>query len=117
MPNSGDTDPADRLGPVGGSDAVAPSEATEAASEAGAVQGPAAAEAAAAAPQSGSTQAIAAALASGAIDSQTARTQLIDAAVRTRVPPDASPEAVAAIRAEVETLLGENPLIQQWLRP
>ena len=43
--------------------------------------------------------------------------QLIDAAVRTRVPPDASPEAVAAIRAEVEALLGENPLIQQWLRP
>jgi hypothetical protein len=64
-----------------------------------------------------STDAIAADLASGAIDPATARARLIEHAVQSQLPSDADPAMVAAIRAEVEALLADSPLLEQLLRP
>jgi hypothetical protein len=61
--------------------------------------------------------AIADALASGAIDAQTARAQLIDAAVASQLPADASPALAASVRAEVEAMLAGNPTLEALLRP
>jgi hypothetical protein len=120
MPNSGNGP--GPLRPVGnrGAGSLTPSEAAGAAgASAPAEAAGAAQEATAAAPVAGSppTEAIASALASGAIDPETARAQLIDQAVRSQLPHDASPATVAAIRAEVEALLRNDPLLEQLLRP
>jgi hypothetical protein len=63
------------------------------------------------------THAIAADLASGAIDGATARARLIEHAVRAQLPPDASPATIAAVRAEVEELLRDDPVLEELLRP
>lgn len=118
MPNSGSRDPTGPLGPIGSdrSEAIAPSDA---ATGAEGVARTRAAEGAASASAVGATtaEAIASALASGTIDAQTARMQLIDEAVRAHLPPDAAPETVSAIRAEVEALLAHDPLVERLLRP
>jgi len=120
MPNSGNGP--GPLRPVGnrGAGSLTPSEAAGAAGAAAPAEAAAAAlGATGVAPVAGSplTEAIASALASGSLDPQTARAQLIDHAVRSQLPPDASPATVAAIRAEVEALLQDDPLLEQLLRP
>ena len=118
MPNSGSGDPTDPLEPVGPgrSEALTPSDG---AAGPGAIEGPRAASSAIAADrvEGASAEAIASALSAGTIDAPTARAQLIDRAVRSRLPADASPEAIAAICAEVEALLGGDPLLDGLLRP
>ncbi|MEX1364413.1 MAG: hypothetical protein AB1Z98_14905 [Nannocystaceae bacterium] len=116
MPNSGDTDPAQSLGPVGSPGAVAPAPPAEAAQseEVGAVGG---LDGVTGASSADAPAAIAQALAAGTIDAQTAQARLIEAAVRARLPSDAAPEAVAALRAEVAALLGSDPLLADLLRP
>lgn len=120
MPNSGNGP--GPLRPVGsrGAGSLTPNEAAGAAGAAQGAEGVASAPGAtAAAPVAGSpiTEAIASALASGEIDPQTARSRLIEHAVRAQLPPDASPATVAAIRAEVEALLRDDPVIERLLRP
>ena len=113
MPNSGSQDPTDPLSRVGAPGSVTPSEtvdAADAASESTGIDG----SEAAGAPDS--TDAVAQALANGAIDPETARARLIDAAVRARMP-QASSEAIAAVRAEVEALVGSDPILDRLLRP
>ncbi len=61
--------------------------------------------------------AIAQSLASGAIDAETARSQLIDAVVASQLPQEASAELAAAVRSEVEAMLAGNPLLTDLLRP
>jgi hypothetical protein len=122
MPNSGNGDPTDPLRAVGGrgagplshAEASAGPGATAPAEGSTAASGAAAAESVAGSPN---TDAIAAALASGAIDPAAAQAQLIEQAVRAQLPHDATPATVAAIRAEVEALLGGNPLLERLLRP
>ena len=120
MPNSGNGP--GPLRPVGsrGAGALTPSDAAGAAGAAAPAEGAGAAQGASrAAPVGGSplTEAIASALASGAIDPETARAQLIDHAVRSQLPHDAPPATVAAIRAEVEALLRDDPVLERLLRP
>lgn len=116
MPNSGDTDGSDPLGRVSGSGSIGASQAVEAA-ESPSVEAAEALDAASAAAGPDSPQAIAQALASGDIDGPTAQARLIEAAVRARMPPDASPQAISAVRAEVEALVGSDPILEQLLRP
>lgn len=119
MPNSGNGDPTDPLRAVGGRGAgpLLPTERPAAAAPAHASTATQGAKAAGSVARSPETEAIASALASGAIDPDTARAQLIEHAVRAQLPPDAAPATVAAVRAEVEALLGGNPLLEQLLRP
>ena len=56
------------------------------------------------------------ALAAGAIDADTARSQLIDAVVASQMPPGANPAVWQAIRAEVEALVAGDPTIADLLR-
>jgi hypothetical protein len=56
------------------------------------------------------------ALATGAIDADTARSQLIDAVVASQMPPGADPAVWQAIRAEVEALVVGDPTIADLLR-
>ncbi len=114
MPNSGNGRGPGSLPPVG-TRGSGPLEAAEA-SEPSAPAEPA--EAAGASAVAGSpTAAIAADLASGAIDAATARARLIEQAVRAQLPPGASPALLAAIRAEVEDLLRDDPVLERLLRP
>lgn len=121
MPNSGSGDPTDPLGPIGlgrpgalnPADPAAGPQGPEGVDGVGAAQR---ADAAGAAGEATGTEAIASALASGAIDPPTARAQLIEQAVRARLPADASPEAIAAVRAEVEALVGSAPVLELLLR-
>lgn len=122
MPNSGNGDPTDPLPPVGsgGAQPLAPGGApagSDRAAEVSGSGGPEAAQAAESVAGSPDPDAIASALASGALDPRTARAQLIDRAVRAQLPRDATPETVAAIRAEVEALLGDDPVLEQLLQP
>lgn len=119
MPNSGSTDPTDPLGPIGPgrSEALTPTPAT---GPTDAVEGPRAASSAAEADGVTGpvgTEAIASALSRGTLDPQSARAQLIDQAVQAQLPPDAAPETVAAIRAEVEAMVAGDPVLEQLLRP
>lgn len=122
MPNSGNGDPTDPLravggrstGPVSHPETITPSDAAAPADGSTAAQATTQAASVAGSPE---TDAIAAALASGAIDPQTARAQLIELAVRARLPHDASPATISAVRAEVEALLVGNPLLERLLRP
>ncbi|MCX4245857.1 hypothetical protein [Paraliomyxa miuraensis] len=61
--------------------------------------------------------AIASGLAAGNLDLPAARSQLIERAVRAQLPPNASPATIAAIRAEVEALLHDDPRLERLLRP
>ena len=120
MPNSGNGP--GPLRPVGsrGTRSLTPSEGAGAAGTAPGAEGVASAQgAAAAAPVPGSpiADAIASALASGEIDPQTARKRLIEHAVQSQLPHDASPAMVAAIRAEVEDVLQDDPVLERLLRP
>lgn len=119
MPNSGKGDPSDPLRGVGsrGSQPLAPAGGIGGSEGSGAVLGPTQAAAAESVAGSLDTDAIASALASGAMDPATARTQLVEHAVRSQVPPGASEETIAAIRAEVEALLAHDPRLEQLLRP
>ena len=65
----------------------------------------------------GDPAAIAEALASGAIDAEAAQTQLIDAVVASQLPADATTEATASLRSEVEAMLAGSPLLATLLRP
>ncbi len=122
MPNSGNGDPTDPLRAVGGraTGPLSHPQTVPAAGAAAPTEGstaPPAATAAGSLRGSPQTDAIASALASGAIDAQTARAQLIDLAVRAQVPRDAPAATIDAIRAEVEALLGNNPMLDRLLRP
>ena len=59
---------------------------------------------------------IAQALAAGTIDADVAKAQLIDQAVGAQIPPGASAELVAEIRAELTALLEADPVLEQLLR-
>lgn len=122
MPNSGKGDPSDPLRGVGshGAQPLTPSEGTAGTagtapvSDATEAEAPQAAGSATGSPD---LDAIASELASGVLDPQAARRQLIERAVRAQLPHNASPETVAAIRAEVEALLKDDPRIERLLRP
>ncbi|MBA3546512.1 MAG: hypothetical protein H0T76_08525, partial [Nannocystis sp.] len=57
------------------------------------------------------------ALAVGAIDADTARSQLIAAVVRAQAPTGADPAVWRSIEAEVMALLAEDPVLADLLRP
>lgn len=121
------TDPLPGLHGVGRTHSVNPGAGPEAAQgvdDVGRVEGASAASAAAAASEIGATSAIASdpvaaigeALAAGAIDAETARTQLIDAVVAAQMPAGADPAVWQAIRSEVEALLAGDPALADLLR-
>lgn len=117
MPNSGSTDPPDPLGPIGSDGPQALSQAPSPA-EIPATDGTEPVRGAAPADLGPTdTEAIASALGRGALDPQSARAQLIDQAVRAQLPPDAAPETIAAIRAEVEAMMAGDPVLEHLLRP
>ncbi len=93
--------------PVNGANA---SESAEAASAVDSAAATAAAEI-------GDPAAIAEALAAGAIDAESAQTQLIDAVVAAQMPANATAEVTAALRSEVEAMLAGSPLLATLLRP
>lgn len=116
MPNSGDPEPTGPLSPIG----PGRSAASEPAAGPCATSSTAGAEPAAAArdvERSQELDAITEALASGAIDAQVATEQLIERTVRAQLPPDAAPELIAAVRAEVEAVLASDPMLERLLRP
>ncbi len=109
MTNSGASDPLERIGAT----KITATDAAEASDAAGAVDGTGAVEASAAS----ETDAIAQALANGEIDPAQAKTALIDAAVRSQLPPHADPALAAEIRAEVEAALEADPTLAALLTP
>jgi hypothetical protein len=64
----------------------------------------------------GGPAAIADALAAGAIDGDEARAALIAEAVQAHLPADADPILVSRIRADVEAMLADDPVIAELLR-
>jgi len=56
------------------------------------------------------------ALVTGAIDAETAKSQLIDAVVASALPPGAPTSLIAKLRAEVAAMLLHNPQLDQLLR-
>lgn len=122
MPNSGSGDPTDPLGPIGPGrpGTLTPHEPIAGPQGAGSVEGPSAAPSASPADRASGpmdTEAIASALSHGTLDAAQARAQLIDQAVQAQLPPDAAPETIAAIRAEVEALLAGDPVLERLLQP
>jgi hypothetical protein len=122
MPNSGNGAGPGSLRPVvrRGSGSLTGSDAAPAAEGPGPAEGtgsPPPAPRTGAVAGSRITEAIAAGLAHGTLDGATARAQLIEHAVRAQLPPDASPATIAAVRAEVEALLRDDPLLDELLRP
>lgn len=89
-------------------------DAAQALDSAAAIEGAAAAGAVAPADP---LQALTEALAVGAIDADTARSQLIAAVVRTQAPAGADPAVWRSIEAEVMALLAEDPVLADLLRP
>lgn len=63
------------------------------------------------------TAAVAEAIASGAIDGEVALRALVDQATAAALGPGADAATVAAVRAEVETLLAGDPMLATLLRP
>jgi len=57
------------------------------------------------------------ALAAGAIDADTARSELIATIIRAQAPAGADPAVWRAIEAEVQALLAEDPILADLLRP
>lgn len=57
------------------------------------------------------------ALAAGEIDAVEAQRRLIESVVAEQLPSDASPELEAAIRAEVEAMLADDPTMRALLTP
>jgi hypothetical protein len=127
------TDPLPGLHGVGRTNSVSPGAGPEAAQgvdhvgdvgDVGRIEAATAASAAAAASEIGATSAIASdpiaaiseALSTGAIDAETARTQLIDAVVASQMPAGADPAVWQEIRAEVEALLAGDPALADLLR-
>jgi len=92
------TDPADAVAGAAAAEAAAP---VDPAPDVGALGGP---------------DAVAHALATGAIDPAQARAALIDDAVAAHLPVDADPLFVSRIRAEVEALLADDPVLAELLR-
>ena len=92
------TDPADAVAGAAAADAAAP---VDPAPDVGALGGP---------------DAVAHALATGAIDPAQARAALIDDAVAAHLQVDADPLFVSRIRAEVEALLADDPVLAELLR-
>jgi hypothetical protein len=66
--------------------------------------------------RAGGAEAIASALSTGAIDAAEAKAQLIEAAVRAQLPEGTDPAIVEAVRAEVEALLANDPVLEDLLR-
>lgn len=60
---------------------------------------------------SAADEAIAAALASGELDAQGALEALVEQTVRAQLPPDAPPETIAQVRADVAALLADDPTV------
>jgi hypothetical protein len=120
-----DDDDALRIPPVRLRASAQPLERTKAADGAAAAEGTEAiAEAAASTavePAEGAgapsgIDAIAQALASGSLDVEQARAALVADAVRAHLPADADPALVSRIRAEVEAMLTDDPVIAELLR-
>ncbi len=82
-----------------------------------AVEGSEAAGAAEGAQSAGSIEALTQALAAGDIDAVEAQRRLIEAVVAEQLPEGSTPEIEAALRAEVENLLADDPTLQALLRP
>lgn len=115
------SDPLPGLGGVGRTANVSPHAATEAVQhvgDVGAVERAAAVTevAAASAITSDPVTAIGEALAAGAIDADSARSQLIDAVVAAQMPAGADPAVWQQVRAEVEALLAGDPALTDLLR-
>jgi hypothetical protein len=64
----------------------------------------------------GSDVALAEALRAGSIDAAQAQALLVDQVVRAQLGPDASPELVERVRAEIEQLLADDPVLADLLR-
>lgn len=64
----------------------------------------------------GGPEAIADALATGAIDGDEARAALIAAAVQAHLPADVDPILLSRIRADVEAMLADDPVLAELLR-
>ena len=60
---------------------------------------------------------VAAAVRSGRITPAQAQAQIIEQVVGEQLPPNASPEFVEQVRAEVEALLEGDPVLEELLRP
>ncbi len=123
MGNAGNHDPSDiRVGAIGSSQSSTPSEATaevealESAQESASASATTAIDPSAGPQQTQGSQAVAAALGAGTIDSAQAKAQLIDQALRSQLPPGADPATVAALRAQVEALLANDPVLEDLLR-
>ena len=100
-------------------DSVAPGDRTGASEQADAVSGAEAAQAAGAAEGAGAVtdmSEIAQALGAGTLDPAAAKAMLIDQAVAAQVPPGASSELIAEIRAEVAALLEADPVLDRLLQ-
>jgi hypothetical protein len=116
-PTQGGGDPDDlRVGPVGGSRRGEGPDAADAVDAAEGSRGAAAVEGVAETGRAGATEAIATALSTGAIDAAEAKARLIDEAVRAQLPEGTDPAIVAAVRAEVEAMLTNDPLLEDLLR-
>ena len=117
-PTQGGGDPDDlRVGPVGGPSRSEGPEAAEGVDPAEGSRGAAAVEGVAETGRAGAAEAIATALSTGAIDAAEAKARLVDEAVRAQLPEGTDPAIVAAVRAEVEAMLANDPVLEDLLRP
>jgi hypothetical protein len=94
-------DPSEAVTSTAAADSTQAVDPAAAADGAGAIAGP---------------EAIADALATGAIDGDEARAALIAEAVQAHLPADADPILVSRIRADVEAMLADDPVLAELLR-
>lgn len=117
-PTRGGGDPDDlRVGAIGSSGRAEGPDGADAVDAAEGSRGAAAVDGVTETGRVGGAEAIASALSSGAIDAAEAKARLIDEAVRAQLPEGTDPAVVAAVRAEIEALLANDPVLEDLLRP